>query len=81
LVDFITAMTKLRPAASRWSRNLGEKDERRVNEAMPSYAGLTRVSIHPFQRIPASSPAMTTYVPLGLTRRVGMAFAGSSGQG
>src|SRR5579872_59808 len=31
-----------------------------------------------FERL---SPAMTTYVPLGLTRRVGRALAGSSGQG
>src|SRR5579871_3845315 len=97
--DFITRATNPRPVANREGGNFGEKDERRVNRAIPSYAGLTRVSIDlrksffhgdglPCHRraeatpfFERSSPAMTTYVPLGLTRRVGIALAGSSGQG
>ena len=67
--DFTTVASKLRPAANRASGNFGEKDERRVNEFI---AGAKAETIR---------AAGFLHVPRGLTRRVGMALAGSSGQG
>jgi hypothetical protein len=63
-----TGVMKLRPAAHDAGGNFGEKDERRVNEVVTS-------------RLQQASVTRFFYVPFGLTRRVGIALAGSSGQG
>src|ERR1700689_1043997 len=70
LAYLITATTKLRPTVRHTGGNLGEKDERRVNETITS----------PMQWSVASL-TLAAHVPFGLTRRVGIALAGSSGQG
>ncbi|HET7490604.1 MAG TPA: hypothetical protein VFK01_01895, partial [Bradyrhizobium sp.] len=70
--DFITLADKVRPTTPGRAGDFAQKDERSVNGT------LRPLSAAPSER---ASGSLLPQVPLGLTRRVGCAVAGSSGQG